>query len=197
MNAITDKLDKDLVADLKAIRSAVGKPDDARLPGNAQDPIDLIDQGNRLINCFENWLLDDEQMQILRMQPWHLFILYASAYLGDIGLTDGAGLPAVAFDKSIYLRSGELIRENWQELRIADVTLADIIARVCLQAGNDHAGSLSAAESKVAVIDGKAVNVPLLVACLRLGRALDLKSAATISQIYDHLPDTSRPISVF
>ena len=98
MDATLDKLDKDLIADLTAVRSAIAKRADARMPGNAKNPVDLVDQGNRMIDCFENWLLDDEQMQLLRMQPRHLFILYASAYLSDIGLTDGAAIPAASLD---------------------------------------------------------------------------------------------------
>ena len=192
MNAISDKLDTELIADLTAIRSAVGKLPDARLPWNAQEPVDLIDQGNRMIDCFENWLLDDEQRQILSVQPRHLFILYASAYLGDIGLTDGAGLAKTSLSESIYTRSGELIRTNWQDLGIADATLADVISRVCLQAGNHDGADPAAAESKAAVMDGVAVNLPLLGACLRLGRALNPNSATTLSQIYDHLPAKAR-----
>lgn len=176
MNAITDKLDKDLIVDLAAIRSAVEKLSENRLPRDTQHPIDLIDQGNRMIDCFESWLLDDEQMQVLSMQPRHLFILYASTYLGGIGLTDGAD------------GSDELIRKNWQDLGIADATLVDIIARVCRQAGSDDGRNPSAAESKAAVIDGAAVNVPLLAACLRLARALETTSTATLSQIYNYLP---------
>ena len=192
MNAISDKLDTELIAALTAIRSAVRKLPDARFPWNTQDPVDLIDQGNRMIDCFENWLLDDEQIQILSMQPRHLFILYASAYLGDIGLTDGAGLEEASLSESLYTRSGELIRANWQDLGIADATLADIITRVCLQAGNHDGADPSAADSKAAVIDGTAVNVPLLAACLRLGRALNPNSATTLSQIYDHLTTKDR-----
>ena len=245
MNTILDKLDKDLIAGLTVIQSAVAKLAAARMPWNGQDPVDLIDQGNRMLDCFDNWLLDDEQKQILSMQPRHLFILYAATYLYDIGLTDGAGLPAASqdpkdrrkttsFSRSLYTRSGEMIRTNWQDLGITDANLADIIARVCLQAGNDDGGHLAAAEStttrtaggldfpaiggkrqgrevpqslrvkpgakhpvwktqsKAAAIDGAAVNLLLLAACLQLGRALDLTSAATISQIYEHLPVKDR-----
>jgi len=38
------------------------------------------------------------------------------------------------------------------------------------------------------VIDGAAVNLPLLAACLRLARALETTSTATLSQIYNYLP---------
>ena len=92
MDTLLDMLDKDLIAELTAIRSAVRKRVAVRLPWNGQEPVDLIEQGNRILASFENWLLDDEQMQMLRMHPRHLFILYASAYLVDIGLTDGEAL---------------------------------------------------------------------------------------------------------
>jgi hypothetical protein len=42
---------------------------------------------------YENWLLDDEQNQMLGVQPEDKFIHYASSYLCDIGLSDGQGLP--------------------------------------------------------------------------------------------------------
>ena len=187
MDANAGNLDKDLKVELKAIRSALAKLPDARLPWNVQAPVDLIDQGNRMIDCFENWLLDDEQTQILSMQPRNLFILYATAYLCDIGLTTGAGLSTADFGAALFSRSADLIRANWQDLNIADATLADILARVCRQAANDDGGNHPAL-----TIDGTAVNVPLLAACLQLGRALDPESTATLSQIYSHLPDTDR-----
>ncbi|MFY9706798.1 MAG: hypothetical protein WAJ95_12860 [Desulfobacterales bacterium] len=51
-----------------------------------------------MVRCYENWLLDDEQKQMLSVQPGDKFILYASSYLCDIGLTDGQGLPPLAKD---------------------------------------------------------------------------------------------------
>ena len=96
MNTITDRLSNDLMAELTAVRTSVGKLAVTRLPWNARDPVDLIDQGNRMLHCFESWLLDDEQLQMLSMQPWNRFILYASAYLCDIGLTGDAGQPSDA-----------------------------------------------------------------------------------------------------
>ena len=155
MNAVTDKLDKNFIADLAAIRSAVEKMPSEHLPGDTQDPADLIDQGNRMIDCFENWLIDDEQMQMLSSQPRNLFVLYASAYLGDIGPADGAGRP------------DELIRAKWQELGIATAAEAEVIARVCRQAGSNDGRDPVADKPEAAGIEDAAVNVPLLAACLR------------------------------
>jgi hypothetical protein len=183
MDAIAPKLESDLKADLTAIHSAVG--DLPRI--QARSRIDLLEQGNRMIACFENWLLDDEQTQILNMQPRHLFILYAAAYLGNIGLTDGSATAGADISDSLYPRSAERIRSDWQDLGIADAKLADIIARVCLAAGNNDGSSRSAT-----IIDGAALNVPLLAACLQLARALDLTAATTLSQIYSHLREKDR-----
>ena len=98
MNTKTDKLSNELGADLAAIRLAVGKLTGARLPWDAESPVDLVNQGDRMVRCYENWLLDDEQKQMLSVQPGDKFILYASSYLCDIGLTDGQGLPPFAKD---------------------------------------------------------------------------------------------------
>ena len=98
MNTKTDKLSNELEVDLAAIRLAVGKLTAARRPWDAENPVDLVDQGDRMIRCYENWLLDDEQKQIFSVQPRNMFILYASSYLCDIGLTDDEGLPPLTKD---------------------------------------------------------------------------------------------------
>ena len=50
------------------------------------------------MRCYEKWLLDDEQKQMLTVYPGNMFILYAASYLCDIGLTDGEGSPPLAKD---------------------------------------------------------------------------------------------------
>ncbi len=184
MDANPRHLTKDLNADLTTIRSAVGNLPTARLSRDTQEPIDLVAQGNRLIDYIENWLLDDEQKQLLNMQPRHLFILYASAYLSNIGLADGAGQQVSNFDTLLYNRSAEMIQTKWQDLGIGDAMQAGIIARVCQQAGSDDRANPSSA-----IIDGVQVNVSLMAACLRLGRALDLSSTSSRLQIHSYLPE--------
>jgi hypothetical protein len=203
MNTKTDRLSNELGVDLAAIRLAVGKLSGARRPWNTESPVDLIDQGDRMVRCYENWLLDDEQKQMLSMQPRDMFILYASSYLCDIGLTDGEGLPPLTndfkddrarafFNQSLSTRSCQLIRDCWQSLGVPDRTFVGIIARVCLQAGAADSGNFAAAESEAAVMDGAVVNVPLLAACLQLSKAFDLKSPATVLQIISHMPESNR-----
>ena len=150
-----------------------------------------------MVRCYENWLLDDEQRQMLSVQPGDKFILYASSYLCDIGLTDGQGLPPLAkdlkddrarvlFNQSLSTRSCRLIRDRWQALGVPERTFVGIITRVCLQAGAADGGHFTSAETVAAVTDDAAVNVPLLAAYLQLCRAIDLKSPATILRIISH-----------
>ena len=201
MDTKTDELSKEFDAGLATIRLAVGKLSGARLPWDAESPFNLVDQGDRMVRYYEHWLLDDEQKQILSMHPADKFILYASSYLCDIGLTDGQGFSLLAkdsiddrvrasFKQSLSTRSCQLIRDSWQNLGLPERAFASIITRVCLQA--DDGGSLTPAESEPAVTDGTGVNTNLLSACLQLGRAIDLKSPATILQIISCMPEDNR-----
>lgn len=201
MDTKTDELSKEFDAGLAAIRLAVGELSGAPLPWDAESPFNLVDQGDRMVRFYEHWLLDDEQKQMLSMHPADKFILYACSYLCDIGLTDGQGLSLLAkdsiddrvrasFKQSLSTRSCQLIRDSWQDLGVPERAFASIIARVCLQAADG--GSFTPDESEPAVTDGTGVNATLLSACLQLGRAIDLKSPATILQIISCMPADSR-----
>ncbi len=189
-------------AELAAIRLAVSKLTGAWLPWDKESTVDLINQGDRMVHRYENWLLDDEQKQMFNARPGDKFILYASSYLCDIGLTDGQGLPPLAkdfkdtrarafYNRSLSARSRQLIRDNWQDLGIPEKAFAGIINRVCLQAGAADDGNLTSTESEAAATDDASMNVPLLAAYLQLCRAIDLKSPATILQIISHIPRNS------
>jgi|GEM_PF-1494978 len=203
MNTVSDKHKRDFKDDMAAIRRAVETLPDPRLSWNEQEAVDLIDQGNRMIQCLENWLLDDEQKQVLSALPRDMFILFSSCYLHDIGLTVSHGSASMdvdfkdhrktgSFIRAVFAKSSEMIRENWQELNISSNAIADIIARVCLQAGNAFGDNHGVDDSEAAAIEGTAVNVPLLAACLALCRALDLRSPMTRLQIYSRMPEDSR-----
>ena len=201
MDTKTDELSKEFDAGLAAIRVAVGELSGARLPWDAESPFNLVDQGDRMVRFYEHWLLDDEQKQMLSMHPADKFILYASSYLCDIGLTDGQGLSLLAkdsiddrvrasFKHSLLTRSCQLIRDSWQDLGVPERAIASTITRVCRQAADG--GSLAPAESEPAGTDGTGVNATLLSACLQLGRAIDLKAPATILQIISCMPEDNR-----
>jgi Histidine kinase-, DNA gyrase B-, and HSP90-like ATPase len=202
MSTKVDELSKEFDAGLAAIRFAVGKLSGARLPWDSESSFDLLEQGDRMVRFYENWLLDDEQEQVLSVHSADKFILYASSYLCDIALTDGQGLPPLAKDfiddraraffyQSLTKRSCELIRDGWQDLGVPERALAGTITRVCLQAAG---GNFTPAESEATLTDDATVNVTLLAACLQLCRMIDLKSPATILQIVSYMPkDNSLP----
>jgi hypothetical protein len=203
MNTKLDKLGNELGTDLAAIRLAVDKLTAARLPWDTESPVDLVNQGDRMVRCYENWLLDDEQKQMLSVQPVAKFILYASTYLCDIGLTDGQEFPPLAkgfkddrapafFNQSLLTRSSRLIQDSWQDLDVPDRAFVSIISRVCLLAGAADDGNFTSAESEVVVTDEATVNIPLLAANLQLCKAIDLKSPATILQIMSRMPADNR-----
>ena len=111
MNSKIEKLGDGFEENLAAIRLAVGKQTGARMPWNEENPIDLAAQGDRMVRCYENWLLDDEQKQILSVQPYDRFILYASSYVCDIGLTDSQNIATLTKDfkddsaRELFIRS--------------------------------------------------------------------------------------------
>jgi hypothetical protein len=144
MKTKIDKLGNELGVNVAAIRLAVGKLTGARLPWDPESKVYLVNQGDRMVRCYENWLLDDEQKQMLSVQPGDKFILYASSYLCDIGLTGGQGFPPLAkdskddrtrafFDQSLSTRSCRLIRDGWQDLGLPERAFVSFITRVCLQ----------------------------------------------------------------
>ena len=203
MNTKTDKIGDETSTDLAAIRSAVGKLPGARLPWDPKNPVDLVNQGDRLLQCYENWLLDDEQKQMLDKQPEARFILYASSFLCDIGLIDGQrpllraenfqdDQVRARFNRSLLGRSCQLIRDSWQDLGLPDKAVTNKITRVCRQAGAADSDKIISDDSEAAIPNDAAVNVSLLAACLQLCRALDLKSSVTILQILSNLPADNR-----
>ncbi len=200
MNRKPDKLSHELGAHLASIRLAVGKLTGARLPWDAESPFDLVNQGDRMVRCYENWMLDDEQKQMLSMRPEDKFSLYAASYLCDIGLADGQGLPQLAknlnndrgrvlFNQSLSTRSCRLIRTRWQYLGVPEKAFVGVISRICLQAGATDEDHFTSAEPVATVTNAAAVNVPLLVAYLKLCRAIDLKTPTTLLQIFSRIPE--------
>ncbi len=200
MNDRTDQHGTGFDAGLGAIRSAVGRLRGAA-PWDAGSPVDLAGQGDRMVRSYAAWLLDDEQKQALDMNPADKFILAAASYLCDIGLADGQELwphakdliddsARALFNQSLSERSCRMIRERWKDLGVPEKALVGLITRVCLEAAAD--GTFMSAESEASTAGGAVANVPLLAACLQLGRAIDLRSPATLLRILSCLPGDSR-----
>jgi len=185
---------------LAAIRLAVGKLTGARLLWDAESPVDLVNQGDRMVQCYENWLLDDEQKQMLSLQPEDKFILlcillfvrhqsdrWPRASTAREDLKDDRARAYV--NQSLSIRSCQLIRDSWQDLGVPGKAFVGIISRICLKAGAADDSHFTSAEPEAAVTDETAVNIPLLAAYLQLCRALDLKTPATLLQKISHIPE--------
>lgn len=56
MNTKTDNLSNELGKDLAAIRLAIIKLTGVRLPWDAKSPVDLVDQGDRMVRCYNKVL---------------------------------------------------------------------------------------------------------------------------------------------
>ena len=125
------------------------------------------------LDLLEEWLLDEEQKQILRLNPWDVFLLYASAYLyvlGTVWQTDprkDARSEDKANSASCDRHIHELILDNWEHLGIPNAFIATVIADICRDAGQDPAAPDADAED-LHVVDGSVVNNVLLSAAIRL-----------------------------
>jgi hypothetical protein len=154
------------------------------------------------VRCYESWLLDDEQKQMLDARPEDKFILYASSYLCDIGLTAHRDIQPLAtelgddhgrklLNESLVARTCQSVRDRWQELGIPDEMLAGRIVSICQQAGEADSGKVTPSDSATAITDDAIVNVQLLAGYLQFCRALDLTCPATILQISACLPENN------
>ena len=180
---------------LAGIQTAVKRLNLEKRPEGSITASELIDRGNRTIDAFEAWLLDDEQHLALNKMPTAKFILYAAAYLCDIGLTAGLRLPeaagsradlteAVVFRSELNTLSAEMIRSDWQRYGLSNEEIAGAVAEVCRQTRGVF--SSGAVERPTTSINLAGAEMPseLPAACLSLGRTLDLKSAATLCEIF-------------
>jgi hypothetical protein len=141
------------------------------------------------LDLLEEWLLDEEQKQILRLNPWDVFLLYASAYLyvlGPASQTDPRkdGRPedtanSVSYDRQIH----GVILDNWERLGIPDASVATVIAGICRDAGQDPAAPDATSLEDLSVIDGSVVNNGLLSAAVRLAYLLNPKAPTTCDRV--------------
>lgn len=159
-------------------------------------------RGDRIMDCLHRWLLDDEQQQILGLNPWNIFFLCASAHLFEIGIDEfsenldtQARLPEP--DNSA-ISSADTIRTYWKTLGIGDGDQAEIIALICTHlkkqaSDTDH---LNPSEGKI--YDDAPVNTALLSSAIRLAAELDLEHPNTARHIATNLSDMSQiPLGQF
>ncbi len=198
MKRFVDTLSVALQNELADIRSWVQK-----IGGNPADP---SVQGEQILLDLENWLLDDEQKQMLRLNPWDIFLLYASAYLFDPGTMSNSGCLPDATDPvgdtgsqvlysrgSSGQRSHDAIMGHWREIGIRDASVAAVVADVCRDVWRERSDGASTITVFEHVIDGSSINISLLSAAIRLSMELNLKAAAPSFRIHGFL-DLSEPM---
>jgi hypothetical protein len=185
MNMLTQPFDVDMMAELETLRQSVRCiATDGRNRGLSW-PLALVAQADRIMQRLTDWLLDDEQTQVMDDYPWQTYFLHAAACLCDIGLMDGRGVPA---GSSIARRSHEWILDNWQAIEIKNADRAGIMALICrqMQEVSDH--DPAPVDPGPTHFAGTLINTNLIAACIHLARSLELKSPATLTAITAHLP---------
>ncbi len=131
---------------------------------------------------------------------FEIFFLIAAAYLHDIGMVDLSSLTCEEEEpehehmghinheeirENHHLRSEEFIVRNFKELSIDNAHEADIIGRICRghRIENLHDEGLFKRDR---IYRNEPVNVPLLVAFLRIADELDLTFERAPPIIYEH-----------
>ena len=196
-------LPDDLQKDLMQIRSGAESYYSEQLGGennNSSGPLAWADQS---IEILAAWLLDQEQKQVLALNPWDLFLLHASAYLCDIGIADHKSPHGTADNKgdrassedpagflSAYERSRVLILTHWKALGINDGAIAAAIADVCGGMGQDTLGGEEDSLGGAHVFNGIPANTTLLTCALRLARDIHPQMPPTAEQVCGlmHMP---------
>ena len=185
MDTLTPPLDHDMRIDVETLRQSVRRVVDDRLESDLSRPLTPVAQGDRILERLTQWLLDDEQKQVLEDHPWQTFFLHAAACLCDIGLMNCSGRIG---GTSIARCSHDWIQQHWQVLGIRNARCAGIIARICLQMEDSSGPDSLPVASGPSPYAGTLINTEFIAACIRLARALELKSAATLLEIVQRLP---------
>ena len=128
----------DLHTELESIRASIRRLAEIRSDQDTSKAVDFISQGDLFLGQLEDWLLDDEQKQVLNQNEGAAFFLAAAAYLCDIGFLDGddghnahpTGDNDQIAQKSLGQRSHDRIRCQWKDLGVADMARAEIIADI-------------------------------------------------------------------
>ena len=182
-------------AELESIHSAIRNLTTTQHDRNNSAAVDFISQGDQILGYLEDWLLDDEQKQILVQSEWATFFLRAAAYLCDIGLIDDDGAPnSKDAQNSLGQRSNALIQHQWKNLGIDDAAKAEIIAKIVWWIDPPDNIENKAQGAPNTPFSNTIVDVTLLAGFLRLSKTLALKTAATSREIQALLPDHNREL---
>jgi len=143
--------------------------------------------GDAISDCFEAWLLDDEQKQILSLNPWDIYFLYASSYLFEV---TASACCETGISKSGNFDSGSAQKHSSDSVISLIETFgfdreqAIITALICSSAkitdhGSDFLNEIEPVEYKRSYI-----NIGLITSALRLSMELDLEHPIISGQIF-------------
>lgn len=195
----------DLNTELESIRVSIQHLTTIRSDGTNLEAVDFISQGDLFLGQLDDWLLDDEQKQVLNQSEWAAFFLAAAAYLCDIGLcdtelTDGDVNPNAqhttdqtksndrATPKNLGQQSHDFIRRQWKDLGVADAAKAEIIAEIALRMNPLDNPESKAQGLQNVTFANTPIDVTLIAGYLRLSKALALKTVTTSREIHALLP---------
>ncbi len=164
MSLLIDRLPTEMQHSLEQFKLSM---DEKGLEGLSSD---------RIIDYLGTWLLDDEQQQILGLNPWNVYFLWAAARLF------AATAPLVGNTQDRADPSGTAGRLL---TKLADEDQARIVARICAAAGADDADVRGTEKSDYA---GAPVNVALLSTAIGLAVELDLEHPQTLQVMAAGLP---------
>lgn len=194
MDTLIASLSEQLETDLSRIRSCVenfGNPRRTLPPDHVHTSMARADHS---LEMLESWLLDKEQKQLLRVNPWDVFLLYAAAYLSDLppaeipsrrGAVDSGDFST---GQSEGRRRERFIAGHWRELGIRDPSVAAAVADICRRVWDDHQVPGAAEEQGGQLLEGVVINSALLSGAIRLARELNLKEPGIADRICAFLP---------
>jgi hypothetical protein len=187
-----------LTSELESIRKTIKR---LTIVPSGQDTniVNFVSQGDLMLGQLQDWLLDDEQKQVLGQNDWALFFMRAAAYLCDIGLMDGDSSHYTlinenndqAIPTSLGQRSYNWIQHHWKELGIEDKARAELIADIvwCIDPTSNH-GEKKPSFRNISY-SKTVIDVTLLAGFLRLSKALALKTITTALMLKAYLPKNS------
>jgi hypothetical protein len=147
---------------------------------------------DRAIVVLNNWLLDREQQEYLKQSYWTAFYLHGVIYLYQIGLCSHPQLQDVPEAKKadeLGKYSATLINAFWQELGIVNRQQCAIFSQICEAYTSNEIKLMDKIPHQ---LDGEFIDVPFIVACLKLIYELDLYSARIpllLARFSTNIPD--------
>ncbi len=179
MQTLMTSLTERFRTDLHQIRSSIRRLNQAPRQTTDDAACRAISDAEDALEVLDGWLLDEEQKQLLRLNPWDVFLLYATAYVWAASTADAPEPILAGAQGNGYPGGRAYVLKQWKKLGIADPAIADAIADICEDVRSDMASGRSVPEDREHQFDGMTVNRPLLAAAIRLAAALNPRERYT------------------